>query len=217
MTTTEIVLLTIVFISLIVSAFTLFKLHRTKGSNLQGLAPSQVSNTLAKTLAQQSTKIDELEKQISLYKKPTTGITLKWASPREDKSAYLLALFNDFPETIHNIAVSIDPIYAACTSLHSQTERCESQKSVNLFFLPAIFGENNSEPAIFREEFIKLWLENKLKPIEITVKYTRDPTINDNYETAKIYFTRDNLTRHLRTAIQSAKTRLTIVQTPAKK
>lgn len=236
MSTTEIILFIIASISLVVSVLALLKLHKTtRANNLQGLTPNQVSatliktlqqsesvpsqasTTLAKTLEQQSTKIDELEKQISLYKRPTTGVVLKWANPREDKSAYLLTLFNDFPESIHNITIEVDSIYQTCTGIHCQEERCDFQKSINIFFLPAIFGENNTEPTIFRDEFIKIWLENKLKPIEIIVKYTRGPTISDNYETAKIYFTRDNLTKHLKIAIQSAKTRLTIVQSPTRK
>jgi len=220
LTTIETLLFIIASISLVVSVVVLFKLNKTK-SNLisaptQGLIPNQ-SATLVKTLEQQSTKIDELEKQISIYKKPSTGVTLQWASPREDKSAYLLTLFNDFPQTIHNIGVVIEQTYSSCASVYSQVTRCESQKSINLFFLPAILGASDSDTSVFRDEFIKIWLENKLKPVEITVRYTQGPTVNDNYETVKIYFTRDDATKHLKTAIQNAKTRLTVVQTPPKK
>jgi len=231
MTLTEIVLLIIASGSLLMSAVVLFKLRKISDSKSSDQRLGVLPNTqrlkedttlssnispLAKTVEAQSVKIDELEKQISLYKRPTTGINLKWAPPREDKSAYLLVLLNDFPEQIYNIVVSMDPTYQKCTSIHSQFQKCDPQKSIDIFFLPAIWADNNSEPTIFRDEFIKLWLDNKLKPIEIIIQYTRTPTINDNYETAKIFFTRDNLTKHLKTSIQTAKTRLTVVQ-PLKK
>jgi len=227
MTLTEIVLLIIASGSLLISAVVLFKLRKISDSkssdqrlgvlpNTQRLKEDISPSPLTKTIEAQSTKIEQLEKQISLYKRPTTGINLKWAPPREDKSAYLLALLNDFPEQIYNIAISVEPIYQKCTSIYSESQKCDPQKSIDIFFLPAIWADNNSEPTVLRDEFIKLWLDNKLKPIEIIVQYTRTPTINDNYETAKIFFTRDNLTKHLKTSIQTAKTRLTVVQ-PLKK
>ena len=227
MTLTEIVLLIIASGSLLISAVVLFKLRKISDSkssdqrlgvlpNTQRLKEDISPSPLAKTIEAQSSKIEQLEKQISLYKRPTTGVSLKWAFPREDKSAYLLVLLNDFPEPIYNIVISVESIYQKCTSIYSQSQKCDPQKSIDIFFLPAIWADNNSEPTIFRDEFIKLWLESKLKPIEITIQYTRTPTINDNYETAKIFFTRDNLTKHLKTSIQTAKTRLTVVQ-PLKK
>jgi hypothetical protein len=221
MTVTEIILLIIASTSLGTSGVVLFKLRKifdAKSDQRLGILPSRLKEDvpLAKTVEAQSMKITELEKQVSLYKRPTTGINLKWAAPREDKSAYLLGLLNDFPEQIYNVTVSIEPIYQKCTSIYSQSQKCDPQKSIDIFFLPAIWADNNSEPTVPRDEFIKLWLDNKLKPIEIIVQYTRTPTINDNYETAKIFFTRDNLTKHLKTSIQTAKTRLTVVQ-PLKK
>ena len=240
MTLTEIILLIIASGSFLMSVIVLLKLRKISESKVEiislpksiaiepkpirlsepiNINPDPIIKTpdlVAKTIEAQSTKIEQLEKQISLYKRPTTGVSLKWSPPREDKSAYLLILLNDFPEQIYNITTSVESTYQKCTSIYSQSQNCEPQKSIDIFFLPAIWADNNSEPTIFRDEFIKLWLESKLKPIEITVQYTRTPTINDNYETAKIFFTRDNLTKHLKTSIQTAKTRLTVVQ-PLKK
>lgn len=212
MTTVEIILLVLTTFSLVSSIFVL----KTRGRSSSLLTTPQKIEIEENLTAEFKQKIEFLEKELKQYRRPSTGVTIRWSAPREDKSSYLLKLNNDLPDAIHNVSVSIEEQYKECATIHSKADSCPSQKSLSIFLLPGIWANNSSEPTTARSKFIDIWLENKLKPIKITVKYTKSPDFTDSVQILEAYFTKDNLTNHFKSAIQSSKTRLTLVSVPKK-
>ena len=167
-------------------------------------------SSLARTIQQQALQIDTLEKELKNFKRKNTGINLRWAKPRNDKAAYLLLVHNDSSETIYNIECEIEEAYKSCCTIYSETSTCNTRESVHFFFLPGTWARNIAEEAVGRQQFVDAWLSNKMQPVKFTVTYSSNPSSNEK-ETLEIFFTRDNLSEHLKKVIVQSKTHLSIV------
>lgn len=173
--------------------------------------PKPASNALLKTVQEQEKKIEFLQAQLSNYKRDTQGVYLKWATPREDKAAYLLRIYNDSYGKIYNIKHSVDPKYADFMKLFSNQEACESEKSVNLFFVPGTWKNIPQQgPTADRLTFVEKWIENRMEPIKFIVEYSTDPISNTTIQ-LEIFFTKDNLTSNFRSVLHSSRNNLTLL------
>ena len=157
-----------------------------------------------KIIEKQIQQIVSLEKQLAQYKREGQGIVAKWAPPREDKSAYMLIIYNDTPERIFNVSISIDPKYQSCCKVFLKQDECPPNKPINAFFIPGgwhdgVGGKNESN------DFAEIWLQNQLEDITFVITYNLGPTESDDAKTISIQFSRRNLTKHLKNSIRAAK------------
>ena len=166
--------------------------------------------TLTKVVEQQATKIDQLQKEVETFKRKSTGVSIRWDQPREDKAAYRMIIYNDLPERIFNISVTSEESYKETMTLYCDNATCDTQKHINAFFLPGIWAVKSEDTPIARQKFCEIWLKKKLEPIKFTVKYTKTPTEQD-YEVLDLYFAPDNLTKHFRSSLQTSKLHLSVV------
>jgi hypothetical protein len=173
---------------------------------------SQIPTTLTKVVEKQAQEIDSLSKQLDTFKRKSTGVNVKWDKSREDKAAYRIIIYNDSPERIFNISVEIDQAYREVSTLYSDNATCDAEKHINAFFLPGIWAVKNTDSTIGRQKFCEAWLQNKLEPIKFVIRYTKTPSLDQDYQEISLYFATDNLTKHLKTSLQALKSHpLTLV------
>jgi hypothetical protein len=143
------------------------------------------------------------------------GIIVNWNPSREDSSAYTLELYNDTAEQIFNIEAQIELPYRSCSKISWNQDRCESQKSMVIFLVPGGWSDPSlsGQKPTDRAHFLNIWLENKLKPIRLTILYTKTPN-RSNFETIEVVFKKEQLTNHLKTRLRSlkAKSNLALVE-----
>lgn len=103
LTTTEITLISILAVAI------LFLIYLTL--RIKKLSYNYYAKSVSKTIENQTKEIAELQKQVSLYKREDTGIIAQWVEAREDKSAYMINIYNDSAERIFNLEVRIEAPY----------------------------------------------------------------------------------------------------------
>ena len=191
--------------------FTRKKIYQSKEEVTMIDIPKQASEAFLKTMHQQEQKIEFLQAQLTNFKRETQGIYLKWANPREDKAAYLLRLYNDSPEKIYNVKFSVNEKYEGFMKLFHEKLDCESEKSINLFFIPGVWQNIPQQgPTADRLTFIEKWIENRMEPIKFTVEYLTEPLGNSSIK-LDILFTKENLTINLRSVLQASRNNLTLL------
>jgi len=160
------------------------------------------SKSVSKTVESQIQQINTLEQQVKLFKRKPEGVIAKWAPPREDKAAYLLTIYNDTPEKIYNISLTVESKYKDCSQVLFENSTCESQKQVLGFFVPGGWSRQ-ADLMTSRDHFVALWIQNKLNPIKFTISYTKTPISSDQKQKIEIIFDRTCLTQHLTNKIRN--------------
>jgi hypothetical protein len=160
-------------------------------------------------------KISQLEEQLALYKRQGTGVVLTWLATKEDSMAYVLEIYNDTPDKIFNIQVHIDPTYQQCANIFGIFDKCDPQKSIEISFVPGgwITNPKNAEN-INRNNFLELWLQEKLKPIKFTVMYTITPRKQD-FKILEVDFKKEQAARHMKTRLQQLKSKVSLTLLPS--
>lgn len=202
--TSEIALVGIAGIFLIAIIYMFFKIKK--------LSFNYYAKSVSQTVESQTQQIVKLEKELSLFKREDTGVLAKWAPPREDKAAYLLTIYNDTPETIHNISVEIEERYRSVCKIFFEKSQCDPQKQVLVFFIPGGYSKE-TDLMTSRNGFVTSWMKNKLEPIKFVVKYSKTPIAGD-FQEMELLFNRTNLTKHLANKIRTIHKKLTILPTP---
>jgi hypothetical protein len=176
------------------------------------IVPTVILESVEKIVENQASKIKELEEKIQLYKREDVGVVAEWASPREDKSAYLLNIYNDTAERIFNVQVEIEPLYRNLCKLYGKEDKCDPQKSINAFFVPGGWSDPSisGQKPVDRADFVKTWTDNNFLPIKFNVTYTKTPS-RQNYEMFEVSFTIENTTKHLKSRLIAKKPILTSV------
>jgi hypothetical protein len=190
------------------------KNHISSSTFQTNLSPStSLSSSLGAEKNQDTTshelesKIALLEQQLALYKRQDVGVVLTWLPTKEDSMAYVLEVYNDTPERIFNIQVHIEPTYQQCTNIFGLFDKCDAQKSIEISFVPGgwIANPKNAEN-INRNNFLELWLQEKLKPIRFTVMYTTTPRKQD-FKILEIDFKKEQTAKHMKTRLRQLKTK----------
>ena len=194
---TELILLTAIVLLAFMVIYLILKMKK--------LSFNYYAKSVSKTVESQSTKIAELEHQIKQYKRKETGVVLDWAKARDDRSAYLLSIYNDSAERIFNVEVRIDQEYQMTSKIFWKANKIDSQKSINAFFIPGGWNDSNSASSTDRGKFLEIWMQNDLKPIKFTVLYTETPS-KINHKTVEINFKKEQLSGHFKRRLQGTKT-----------
>jgi hypothetical protein len=170
-------------------------------------SPSIPENIQDTTSSELESKVALLEQQLALYKRQDVGVVLTWLPTKQDSMAYVLEVYNDTPEKIFNVQVHIEPTYQQCTNIFGLFDKCDAQKSIEISFVPGGWAANpkNAEN-INRNNFLELWLQEKLKPIKFTVMYTTTPRKQD-FKILEIDFKKEQAAKHMKTRLRQLKTK----------
>ena len=172
------------------------------------------AKSVSKTVERQTKQIAQLEKKLTLHERKGQGVVTDWAIPREDRSAYLLELYNDSPNKIFNVEAQINPTYETYCKLFWKNNKIEPEKTLHLFFVPG--GWTPISPnAANRKHFLEVWLENKLQPITFTIRYTEAPN-KANFQTITTEFTTEHLSSHLKRSLAALQSKPNLKAVPPK-
>ena len=173
------------------------------------------ADALVKIVDDQKKRMTDLERQINKHESINQIVAVRWAPPREDKSAYRLIVYNDTPDTIFNLKMSIESDYRPYSKIYLQEDEVNKNKTTSAFFIPGGWMNPTElkEKRTSTADFADIWLQNRLQPIQFVISWTSGIDATENIHILKIDFTRKNLTSHLKESIRAAK-RLRIVATP---
>lgn len=171
------------------------------------------SKNVAKTTQLQAKKIAQLENKLRLHEKEEGQVQAYWLASREDRSAYVLQIYNDLPQILHNIDVTIDKRYMKFARIHAKNKRCDPEKTHQSFLVFGGWNSMETEVETDRGSFLKIWLQDKLKPIPVTITYTLGPSPLSEKTSLKVEFKKEQLTSHLKNRLRriTEKPELTIL------
>lgn len=194
--TAELGLAGVVSLLLLIVFYMLFRMRK--------LSFNYYAKSVSKTVEAQTAKILELEKQLGLYARERSGVVGEWAKTRVDRSAHLLSVYNDTPDRIFNVKVTISPEYQAYSKVFHKANKIDSQKALNVFFVPGGWNAANTATPIDRSQFLRCWLDQKLKPIIFTVMYTETPS-RINFKSIEVPFKKEQLTEPMKRRLELLK------------
>lgn len=176
------------------------------------------TKNMSQTLEKWSSHIIQLEEQIKVYQRDDTGVVAQWEAPKENTNSYVIQIYNDSPEKVFNVQVEVESKYRNQVKILWKQNAIEAQKDVRAYFVPGGWNEKTNELATDRARFLEVWLNNGLKPIQFTVKYTKTPA-SQQIETVNLFFEAHHISGHLkrRLAALQARGNLKALPTPSKK